>query len=108
MTFWEDFEVQFSGYYRGPYTIPQGFLKPFFNLDFGIQKGILKGKGSIGLKISDVFNTKEFNLVFIDNNFTQEATWKQETRFFYVNFSYRFGKVEKRFSNGKGSPSGMD
>lgn len=108
MTFWEDFEFQMSGYYRGPYTIPQGYLKPFLNLDIGLQKGILKGKGTIGIKVSDVFNTKAFNLVFIDNTFTQEATWKQETRFFYINFSYRFGKVDKNFKGGGSAPSGMD
>src|SRR5690606_33176448 len=94
MTFWDDFQIQVSGYYRGRTIIPQGYLEPFFNLDAGIQKGILKGRGMIRFKITDICNTKTFNLVFEDNNFVQKATWKQETRFFYINFTYRFGKTD--------------
>lgn len=99
------FNAQITARYRSSRILPQGIILPIYNIDAGIQKEILNKKGSLGLRVSDVFNTKTFAIDMSDRNYVAEAQYKWETRILYITFSYNFGKMEnngKRPSEGSG------
>jgi hypothetical protein len=52
----------------------------------------LKGKGTLGLRLSDIFNTRKFNINISDYNFTQEMHFQRDSRVLYFSFNYNFGK----------------
>ena len=93
-------ETQVSGRYRSPRPHPQGEISGFYTADVSIKKDILEGKGSLSLRVRDVFNTSQFNFVTSDETFYQISDRKRETRIGYLTFSYRFGK-EKKGRRGK-------
>jgi outer membrane receptor protein involved in Fe transport len=86
------FSIQISGMYRSPITIPQGYIEPMYWADFSIKKKILKDKGSISLRLSDIFNTRDFDIAIDDVNFEQTMHYKTTSRILFVSFTYNFGK----------------
>ncbi len=108
------FMVQISFRYRSPILIPQGEIKAMYNTDIAIRKNILKNKGTLSLRVSDIFDTRKFSIDLVDDNFTQSFTHSFESRVLYFTFSYRFGKQfktekrrQKRSSDDNGG-GGMD
>ena len=59
--------------------------------DAGLQKQILKGRGTVKTSVSDVFHTFRFRGVsdFAGQRTDLKANW--ESRQFKLNFVYRFG-----------------
>jgi len=89
------FSLQFSGMYRSPITVPQGTIDAMYWADISIKKTILKDRGSVSLRLSDIFNTRAFNINISDYNFTQEMQYKGNSRVLYLSFTYKFGKPFK-------------
>ncbi len=89
------FNLQFSGMYRSPITVPQGTIDAMYWADISIKKTILKDRGSVSLRLSDIFNTQAFNINISDYNFTQEMQYKGNSRALYLSFTYKFGKPFK-------------
>lgn len=100
-------EAQVSGRYKAPQIILQGEFSGFLSIDAALQKSILDKKGSLNLRVSDIFNTREFDFETVGADFFQEGNRKRESRFVYLTFSYRFGKLEERKRRG-GSRNGDD
>lgn len=81
-----------SGWYNGK-SVWGGtwVVQPMGGFDVGMQKNILKGKGTIKASVTDVLWTQywrsknEFAGVYIDGQ------GKNESRTFRLNFTYRFG-----------------
>ncbi len=96
------FSVQFSTMYRSPITIPQGEIEAMYWSDISIKKKILKDKGSLSLRLSDIFNTRDFDIYLDDVNFTQSMHYKTTSRVLYLSFTYNFGKqLSKRYDKRK-------
>ncbi len=93
-------QTQASVRYRAPFVILQGNIESVFTSDLALKKGVLKEKGTIGLRLSDVFNTREFNFNTSGENFSQSGRRKRESQNLYFTFSYNFGKLEKRKKKG--------
>ncbi len=78
--------------------------KSLWSVDAGMQKQILKGKGTLKASVSDIFNSLEFRGTadFAGQRSTVKANW--ESQQFKLNFSYRFGsntvKAAKQRSTG--------
>lgn len=85
--------AQITGRYRAPVALAQGEFGEFYAMDAAINYKILKGKGTIGLRVSDVFNTQRFRVLSEGTSFRQTNTFKPETRIAFLSFSYRFGKL---------------
>lgn len=101
--------AQLSGFWRAPQQTLQGDFSGFFNIDAAMSKEILKQKGSVSLRLSDVFNTREFSWSANGNDFSQEGFRKRESQNLYLSFSYRFGKLEDRSKRrGNRSSGGFD
>ncbi len=99
----QGWNIQISAKYRSPKTILQGDIKAMYYADLAIKKSILKDKGSLNLRVSDIFNTRRFKYHSEGFNFEQNDYHKRESQIVYLSFSYRFGKLEEKKSRRSGS-----
>lgn len=87
--------AELSGWYNGPSLWGATFkTKPMGQMDLGIQKTILKGKGNIKFALNDVLETFKFSSVTDYDNQYLKVNGRQEGRVFRINFSYRFGNTQ--------------
>jgi len=98
--------TQLNFNYWQPGWALQGTIDPFYSFDIGLRQELFKGKGDVGLRLSDVFNTRQFSINTIGEGFTQSNLWKRETRILYLSFSWRFGMEVKKQDRGGGSHGG--
>jgi hypothetical protein len=107
MNNWKPFEgneIQLSIRYRSPRDIAQGSFEGIFNMDIAVKQSVLKKKGSISLRVSDIFDTRQFEINTVGDNWQQYGLYNRESRILYITFSYRFGKLEQ----GRGRRSGSN
>ena len=77
-----------------PRISPQGKVQPRAQVDISTDKSFKDGKWTVGFRITDVFNTQEFRIEVDQPGSYQTSRFKQNTRRFYINLSYKFGKYE--------------
>lgn len=84
--------AELSGWINGP-SLWGGLFetKLMGQMDAGLQKSILKGKGTLRFALSDVLKTFKFSSEAFYANQLTRASGYGETRVFRINFSYRFG-----------------
>jgi outer membrane receptor protein involved in Fe transport len=75
----------------------QGTIKGMSSVDAGLKKDFLKNKtASLTLSLSDVFNTRQYELNQAAPAFVQDYLRKRESRILRLTFSYRFGKFDSQ------------
>jgi len=84
--------VQVAVNYRSPFLIAQGTINSFFNVDMGVKQTILNGRGTLTLRISDIFNTLQFQSDSFGPNFVATSLAKRESRIGFIGFSYRLSR----------------
>ena len=92
---------------RGPRLTAQSKSKPLGGLSTAINKDILKDKGTLSFRVSDVFNTQRYrNETFTDTfeSYT-EFQWRQPT--YIATFTYRLNQ-KKNQRRRRGGYSGGD
>jgi Outer membrane protein beta-barrel family/CarboxypepD_reg-like domain/TonB-dependent Receptor Plug Domain len=89
------FTVTYFAMYRGPVDDLQFNSEDMWRMDLGVRKDLFKGKGSISVRMNDIFNTMRarFNGENPDLVFGQ---FRWESRMLNVNFNYRFGAGKNR------------
>ncbi len=89
------YKAELSCFYNSP-TVYMGTFqaRSMYFVDGGIQKSVLKGKGTIKASVSDIFKTMRFKGVveFAGQHSDVLAHW--ESRQFKMNFNYRFGNTQ--------------
>ncbi len=110
--------VELSGRYRGPMKITDGNIYSNFAADLSIQKGFIDNRLNLTLKISDVFDSRQFSIHTerdVTNELTQvtslhilDAERHRQPRTIHLVLSYNFGKLEQRKRWGKGKRDGGD
>lgn len=85
-------DIQLALNYRSPFIVAQGTINGFFNVDLGLKQEILKGRGTINLRVSDIFNTLQFQSDSFGPNFVSTSRNKRESRIAFIGFSYRLSK----------------
>ena len=104
-TLFKDSKLQLIASYTSPTTIPQGESVAVYYIDLGFQQKIMKGKGRIGLTVTDIFNTQEYGFITSDSNFHFSRIFKLDTQAVMVTFGYTFGTsfkenlMENKFKN---------
>jgi hypothetical protein len=68
-------------------------MKPMYALDLGVQKTVLKKKGTLKLNVTDVFNTQRFRGEFENLSRFTSVSSKWESQMVRLNFNYRFGNT---------------
>jgi hypothetical protein len=71
-----------------------GFLvmDPQWGVGAGVQKTILKNKGTLRLNVTDIFWTNLPKAVISFDNYIEKWHAQRDTRVANLNFTYRFGK----------------
>lgn len=87
--------TELSGMYRSRGREGQLIFDPRWRVDFAIQKGILKNKGSINFFVKDIFNSQNFKGVVQYEDIDLEIHNQRINRTFGISFKYRFGKPLK-------------
>lgn len=90
------FDLQVSYNYQGPTVFAQGRMDPIQSFDAAIKKDILNGRGSIGLRVSDIFNQQRYVSETSGPGFIQDMTRYRDSRTAFLTFSYRFGTDGKQ------------
>ena len=98
--------AELSGWYRTKGVEGQIAIKALGQMNAGVQKQVIKNKGTVKLSINDILNSRNAKG---DINFQNtEARFRQygDNRVATISFSYRFGKpikgVQKRKTGGAG------
>lgn len=87
----------------------QGTIKGFSTVDAAVRKDFLKNKAaSLTLSVSDIFNTRQYELNQETPTFAQDYIRKRESRIVKLNFSYRFGKFDTSIFKKKKRDQGGD
>ncbi|GAB3193835.1 outer membrane receptor protein involved in Fe transport [Pontibacter aydingkolensis] len=89
MTVWKDLDIQLSGFYRAPTADIQGRMEQMFSTDLAMKKDVLKKNATVSLRVSDVFNTRQFNFLSYGPNFRTESENRRQSRIIYLGFTYR-------------------
>lgn len=76
--------------YRGRDRSLQFDRKPTWKIDMGSSYTILKGKGTISVRLSDIFRSMNFAFD-ADKPFKRYGQFNWESRTAYVGFNYKFG-----------------
>ena len=63
-------------------------------MDISVKKDILKRKASIGVRVSDLFDTRMFRMEMDTPQFRDNFTRKRESRNVFVTFIWKFGSEE--------------
>ena len=88
--------IQLAVNYRSPFIIAQGTINSFFNVDLGVKQDMLKGRGTLSLRVSDIFNTLQFQADSFGPNFVSTRLGKRESRIGFIGFSYRLSRQKTR------------
>ncbi|WP_158607183.1 outer membrane beta-barrel family protein [Pontibacter oryzae] len=95
MTVWNHLDIQLNAYYRAPTATIQGRREQLFSTGLGIRKDVLDKKGTVMLRVSDVFNTRQWNYTRFSDTFRTESNNRRQSRIFYIGFTYRLNSDEK-------------
>ncbi|RYE00564.1 MAG: TonB-dependent receptor, partial [Sphingobacteriales bacterium] len=87
--------AELTAFYNAP-TIYQGLFKArgMGSADFGVQKTIFKGQGTLKAAVSDIFNTLRFRAYSDYNGQRTDVVARWESRQFKMNFTWRFGNKQ--------------
>ncbi|MFA8434866.1 MAG: TonB-dependent receptor domain-containing protein [Marinifilaceae bacterium] len=84
--------ITLYGVYESENPQLQGDYSDMYFMDLYITKRILKNKGALSLKITDLFKTREFSSYTYGSDFRQHLNFDYERQIVYLSFRYNFGK----------------
>ncbi|WP_026308606.1 TonB-dependent receptor domain-containing protein [Spirosoma spitsbergense] len=88
--------IQVAVNYRSPFIVAQGTIQEFFNVNVGVKQDVLKGKGTLSFRMSDIFNTLRFQIDSFGSNFVANTIGKRESRIGFIGFTYRLGSQKSK------------
>ena len=91
-TLGKGFTGEVTGFYRHKAIFSLSRMEPIYQVGFGVQKTIMKGKGTLRFNVRDPFAWQKFEGLnkygLIDGNFLARPDIRQVT----TTFTWRFGK----------------
>ena len=103
-----DISLQFSYFYSGKRVSAQGTFEPFHFLDAAAKKDFFDKRVSLSIRVSDILNTAKFRVNLIGENFSEIFERRRDSRTFFLNISYKFGKQDKKQQNRKKRDNNQD
>ena len=92
----KDFQLQVMANYRAPMESIQGTRRAMYFFDAGIKKEILKKKGNIGFRVSDITNTRKYVSDTYGDNFYINSTYRHGVRSYYATFTYKINQYKPK------------
>lgn len=96
LQFGKGIAMELSGYYRSKTLTGTYVMKPRGIVNFGIQKKVNKGNGTLGITVNDIFVTNQWRS-YIDlpeQNLLVKTDYLMSQRTFRINYTLKFGKAE--------------
>lgn len=93
--FEKGWSAELSGFYRSKGIEGQIIIDPMWRLDAGVQKQILKKKGTLKLSIRDIFKSQNFTGGVRYQDIDAHIKNTRDSRIASLTFTYRFGKPMK-------------
>ena len=105
-----DVNAQFTYFYRSPGVRPQGRIEAIQSLDLGFRKDILKDRGSLTLRVTDVFNQRRYRFTTETGGIVTRSEFQRESRILYLGFQYSLNQLGRERRNGgrRGDGGGGD
>ncbi|NJC26288.1 outer membrane beta-barrel family protein [Neolewinella antarctica] len=103
-----DVNAQATYFYRGPSIRPQGTVKTIQSLDIGFRKDVLGKRGAITLRVTDVFNTRQYRFDTVLPSRQTSSQFQRESRIAYIGFQYSLQALKPERSRGGGGGGGGD
>jgi len=105
----ENLSFQLFGMYRGAKEVIQWAIQPMYTVNAGLSYKVFQKKGTISLRMNDIFNTMRF--AFESTNFyPSNGGFHWESRTAFIGYSHNFGqsdfKARKRKSRGNDELNG--
>lgn len=111
--------IQVSGNYRSPQIMAggmgrhgvggaQGRSDQMYWFDLGARVNVLKSRGTITLRVSDIFNTQKRSADTWDANFFSHSENWRDSRMVWVGFSYKINNYKVRKDKTSGADDVMD
>jgi outer membrane receptor protein involved in Fe transport len=97
-------DIQLFLNYNSPVELPQFRLQEIYYADFGVKRSFLKNKLSIGLTVTDIFNTR--NWIISSNNLIYDLYNKSKsaTRIVWLGITYNLNSFKfKQTQKGDGN-----
>jgi hypothetical protein len=87
--------AELTGFFNAPTVFMGTFRsKTMWGVDAGVQKTVLKGKGTVKAAVSDVFGSMQFRGVSDFAGQVSNVTARWESQQVKLNFTYRFGNSQ--------------
>ena len=106
VTFKKGWSAEVSGWYRTKGVEGQVVINPLGQLNAGVQKVVLKKKGTLKLSVRDIFLSSNGNGGINFQNTEASFSQKRDSRVATISFNYRFGKPIKGQSKRKTGGAG--
>jgi len=105
----KNLRFQLFAMYRGGGESIQFKVDPMWMINTGASLNVLKGKGTVSLRVNDIFEGMKFKFDS-ENPYPQSGQFNWESRTAYVGFTYRFGggknKAKRRKSRDNNETQG--
>ena len=101
-------KLQLSGWVSPGGSVGQGKMKTMFSTDLAYSHPVLSDKGKLTLKISDLFNTRQFGIDTHGSTFDQSFLYKRQSQSINLSFSYNFGDQSNNRHRGGSRNGGGD
>ena len=110
-----NWKVQIDGRYRAPAEYPQGTFAGYVSHSAAVNRDFYDGKLRASIRVSDIFDQRQWSYTSEGNDFFQDGTFKRQSRFVFASLTWSWGKLEpgKRGQRGydrseSGGGSGFD
>lgn len=92
--FLKTFELQLSGNCNAPMVLLQGHSAFMYSADASLRKDFWKGKGSLVINWSDIFNSRAMLFYTSSSDFESVLFRKRDNTYVNVSFTYKFGNQQ--------------
>ena len=108
-TIFKNIDWQFQMFYRGPRETAQSKSKGIFYTSTAFSKEILKKKGTLSFRVSDVFNTSKYESETFTPTFVNIGEYRRSLPSFNLSLTYRINQrdneTRRRSQSGNGGGS---
>jgi len=87
-------EVQLFFNYSAPQALPQFMVKEIYYADISVKRAFYDRRLSVGLTLSDIFNTRQWEVYSNNAVYSLENYSKGQTRIFWISLSYNFNSYK--------------
>lgn len=92
---------QTNAFYRGPRNNSQTETESILSVNLAFSKDIFEENATIGLNVSDLFNSRKRQSFTDTATFTSESEFQWRQRSINLSFTYRFNEKKKRSGQGR-------